>query len=364
MTTILPGLDGAITALDNAIVIAIVGLRLKVVTDPNFLSTKLIPFFSALAQSRFTGLLKQLAYVLIRLLQYITYISIRLMKGSGIGSLLRSAFNLIPQFVQQRILSIGHWLPNYADFSQRVGYLTFLVMFPSSPPGLANALHSLADHMSYAAEQSRRNAILRDILDRYEDVHLSNKPCSTLGDILDRYKNVLLSNKPCSTLRDILNRYKDVHLSNKPCSTRFLGSDRKAEVQLVSTSVDFLHSLIAAIGEPNKNNVHLIEEKPMSIEQPAKSMFWLDKPAYRHWMIDIPDRPMAWHLIRNPEGANITIEHKESVQELTTAAMGVNLTNIQKRPLGSTYVSNLFLHQVMEIEGNLSLFQEKLRRVD
>lgn len=337
---VLPQLGGVMPALGIAVVIAIMGLKLKMTAEPGFLYTKLIPFFSALSQSRFLGPFKQLlyplkvsAYIVFLMLQYTAYIPIRLMKGSFrifrtvIGSLFFSTCNLMPELVQQRILAIDDYLANnYWIWDQRFAALIFQGLFPFWNNGPATALFSLADHINHAAERSRRNAVLRDILDSYEDVYLSNKACST----------------------------------------RFLGSDRKAEVQMVSTSLGVLDVLNAVTGEPSGKNVPPIEEESRSTEEPAKSVFMegieelLDEPAYRHWMIDIPDRHMAWHLFRNPEGTNTTIEHKEFVQELTTAAIGVKLTNGQKMSVGSTYVSNLFLIKVREIEGKLSIFQKKI----
>ncbi|MCJ1385211.1 hypothetical protein MMC17_008332 [Xylographa soralifera] len=266
---VLPQLGGVMPALGIPVVIAIMGLKLKMVAEPGFLYTKLIPFFSALSQSRFFGPFKQLfyllkvsVYIVFRMLQCTAYIPIRLMKGSFrifstvIGSPFLSTCNMMPELVQQRILNIDDYLANNDWMGERgIAALIFQRLFPFWNNGPATALYSLADHINHAAERPRRNAVLRNILDSYEDVYLSNKACSTT----------------------------------------FLGSDRKAEVQMVLTSLGVLDILSSVTGEPSGENVLPIEEEFRSTEEPAKSVFiegigeLLDKPEYRHWTIDIPD---------------------------------------------------------------------------
>jgi hypothetical protein len=340
----LPGLGGVMSALGIAVVTGILGLKLSVATEPAFPYTKLIPFFSSLSLGRFFGPFKELihplkapAFMVLLLLKYPANILIWLTKRSFwtlstvIGALFISIINLLPELVQQRIIAIDRWLAgNYWIWDQRFAALIVQGLLPFWNNGPATALFSLADHVNHAAERSRRNAVLRDILGRYEDVQLSSWPCFT----------------------------------------RFLGSNRKAGVHLVSTSLGVLDSLNVVKGEPSVNSMPPKDDEVRNTEVSAKSVFMegieelLDKAEYRHWMIDIPDRGMAWHLYRDPEGANITIEHKESVKELTTAAMGVKLTDYKKTPLGSTFLSNLFLIRVWEIEGRLSIFRKKSRIVD
>lgn len=335
----LPGLGGVMSALGIAVVTGILGFKLSVATEPASLYTKLIPYFSSLLLGRFFGQFKVLlhplkvsAYMFFLLLKYPANILIWLTKRSFwtlstvIGALFISTVNLMPELVQQRILAIDRWLAgNYWIWDDgRLAALIVQGLFPFWNNGPANALLSLADHVNHAAERSRKNAVLRDILGRYEDVQLCGWPCST----------------------------------------RFLSSNREAGVQLISTSLGVLDSLNAVKGEPSGNSVPPTDDEARNTEEYARSVYMdaieelLDKAEYRHWMIDIPDRGMAWHLYRDPEGANTTIERKESVKELTTVAMGVKLTDYKKTPLGSTFLSNLFLVRVMEIEGRLDIFRK------
>lgn len=332
------------SGLGITVVTGILGFKLIVATEPTFIYTKLIPFFSSLSLSRFFGPFQKLlhplkvsAYMVFLLLKYPAKMLIWLTKGSFwtlstvIGALFLSTVNLMPELLQQRIIAIDRWLAgNYWIWDQRFAALIVQSLFPFWNNGSATALLSLADHVNHAAERARKNAVLRDILGRYEDVQL------------------------CSW----------------PCSIRFQGSNREAGVHLVSTSLGVLDSLNAVKGEPSGNSMPFADDEARNTEESAKSVYMegieelLDKAEYRHWMIDIPDRGMAWHLYRDPEGANITIEHKESVRELTTAAMGVKLSDYKKTPLGSTFLSNLFLIRVREIEGRLSIFRKISRLVD
>ena len=311
---ILPGLYDITAALGIAVHTVILGycVLVKLAVDQEFLYINLRPFFSALAQSRFIRLLKQLLYplkvsacIVFQVLQYIIFIFILLMKESRISSL----------------FYMEHWMGD-----RRFWVLIIHSLLPSSCQFPANALISLMHHTICGALRSRRNAVLRNLLDRY----------------------------------------KDVHLSERVCAIRLLGLDRKAEVYMVSTTLGVLDLLNDVAREPSGESVPPIEEESRNIEEPAESKSIqaaeriLDEP-HRHWMIEIPDRRMAWHLIRNPATGKVTIEHKEFVQELTTAFMGVKLTKIKRRPLGSTYVSNLFIKKVREIEGKLSILQKKKR---
>ena len=182
---------------------------------------------------------------------------------------------------------------------QKLWILILRGLFPSAHPCPSEALVSLAEHIDRANQRSCKMAILRDILDRY----------------------------------------KDVHLIDKACAIRFLGSDRKAEVRMVSSSLGVLDSVNGVAREASGEHVPPNEEEPRNTEELAESKSRyamkgiLDEP-FRHWMIDIPDRRMAWHLTRKAESEKITIEQKDLVQELTTAALGVKLTNIKSRPWG------------------------------
>lgn len=228
--------------------------------------------------------------------------------------LLERVIYLLPHWLQNALVSATLWIAERDTVlgDQRTAAVLYHSLFPYLNNDPAKTLFSLFMHIDHAIERSRKDNVIRYILKRYKEIGLNGTPCFSTS------------------------------------------SNHKAEVKLISTSlgvIDSFHTSSArtrnqvddvAIASPTNQNKSIFLE---GLEE------LMSKEIYRHWIIDIPNRRMTWHLVRDEHCASTKIECANSPEILNTAVLGVRLRGKDSKPLRSTFVSNEYIIRIIEIEG-------------
>lgn len=376
--------------------VGVLGFKMLMVTSPDFLYSQVIPAIGKVRKSferlavtiqsstaiRYLRLPLKILLIPLKVTLLLAkwparliFATLRLTFGvivSIVTGFAVRAFDTLPfscqVWVMKALHSADDWVMKGKVLEdQRIGPFVFKSVFPFLGNGPYKMLLSLLDHINHADEESHCSKTRSSVLERYKDFALDHDVC-----VFRCFNKQAAVELISTSIGPMIPPDKDSRQSRQEQNQKLrstLHRRLKPRLKSIRTMRNWRISRTAklqSMSKPRRRMLRQLQRKSLEIglwssvdqnlTRKTSSVFLegitelLEKEIYRHWIINIPKRRMAWHLHRNANDANIKIECGKSAKHLESRAMGSSLIAKTPQRVGYTYVSKDFIRFVMGAE--------------